>query len=172
MSDPFIGEIRMFAGTFAPVGWALCDGGLLAVNQNDALFSLIGSTYGGDGETTFAVPDLRGRIPIHYGSGPGLTQRNLGAKAGTENETVTVSELASHTHDNSVSPTAGTQNTPDGAYLGSSPNVRIFSPIPPSAPMGSDAITSVGGGLAHTNVMPFLCVNFIIALVGIFPSQF
>lgn len=171
MSEPFVGEIRMFAGNFAPRGWAFCDGQLLAVSQNDALFSLFGTIYGGDGRTTFGLPDLRGRIPIHAGSGPGLTTRRLGEKSGAENVTLTASELPAHGHDVRVSTAVGTDSDPTGEYLGASPTVRVFRPGTPNMAMNSDAITAVGGNQQHNNVMPFLCINFIVALVGIYPSR-
>jgi microcystin-dependent protein len=171
MSEPFVGEIRMFAGSFAPRGWAFCDGQLLAVSQNDALFSLLGTIYGGDGRTTFGLPDLRGRIPIHAGDGPGLSPRRLGAKAGAENVTLTVNQLPSHSHEARLSTAGGTQTSPDGELLGASPNVRIFRPMPPDQNMKSGSTTKVGGSRSHTNLMPFLCINFIIALFGIYPSQ-
>ena len=171
MSEPFVGEIRMFAGNFAPRGWAFCDGQLLAVSQNDALFSLLGTIYGGDGRTTFGLPDMRGRIPIHAGSGPGLSQRPLGAKSGSEQETLTVAQLASHTHRVQVSTAAATQNSPSGEYMGNSPSVRVWRPDDQNADLRSKTITSVGGSRSHTNLMPFLCIHFIIALFGIYPSR-
>ena len=121
MSEPFLGEIRMFAGSFAPRGWALCDGQLLSVDQNDALFSLFGTFYGGDGRTTFGLPDLRGRLPIHYGAGPGLSDRRMGAKAGREEVTLTSTQVAGHTHTLTVSADAGTSAAPAGEVLGASP---------------------------------------------------
>ena len=170
--DPFVGEIRMFAGNFAPRGWAFCDGQLLAISQNDALFSLLGTIYGGDGRTTFGLPDMRGRIPIHAGSGPGLSPRRLGARAGAESVTVTVNQLPSHNHGNlQVSTDAGTEANADSAVLGASPNVRLYRPVTPSMNMSVNAITSIGGSQQHTNVQPFLCIHFIIALLGIFPSR-
>ena len=171
MSEPFVGEIRMFAGNFAPRGWAFCDGQLLAVSQNDALFSLLGTIYGGDGRTTFGLPDLRGRIPIHAGSGPGLSPRRLGAKAGSENETLTISEIPSHTHELKVDTSTGSGTNPSGSYLAASPNVRMYRPIAPNQNMAAAAITNTGGSQAHTNLMPTLCIHFIIALVGIYPSR-
>lgn len=171
MSEPFVGEIRMFAGNFAPRGWAFCDGQLLAVSQNDALFSLFGTIYGGDGRTTFGLPDLRGRIPIHPGSGPGLSPRQLGARGGAENATLTVNQLPSHTHGLQASSNAGTDANPAGKVLGASPSVRLYRPVAASVNMNASAITSVGGSQQHTNVMPFLCINFIVALVGIYPSR-
>lgn len=171
MSDPFIGEIKMFAGNFAPRGWALCDGQLLAVAQNDALFSLFGTIYGGDGRTTFGLPDLRGRIPIHYGSGPGLTPRNIGQKSGAENVTLTVNTLPSHGHPLQASANAGTDANPSSKVLGASPSVRLYRPVNPTAPMSTNAITQVGGSQSHPNVMPFQCINFVVALIGIYPPR-
>lgn len=171
MSEPFVGEIRMFAGNFAPRGWAFCDGQLLAVSQNDALFSLLGTIYGGDGRTTFGLPDLRGRIPIHAGDGPGLSPRRLGAKGGAEKVTLTVNQLPSHHHTLNASSTAATGNSPQDAFVGDSPSVDVFIESAPSVNMSSASITSVGGSRSHTNEMPFLCVHFIIALFGIYPSR-
>lgn len=171
MSEPFVGEIRMFAGNFAPRGWAYCDGQLLAVSQNDALFSLLGTIYGGDGRTTFGLPDMRGRLPIHAGSGPGLSPRRLGAKFGSENETLTVNQLPSHGHGFRVSSASGNQNNTAGQYLASSPNVRLFRPGGANSNLNASSIANTGDSRSHTNMMPYLCVNFIIALVGIYPSR-
>lgn len=170
MSEPFVGEVRMFAGNFAPRGWAFCDGQLLAVSQNDALFSLLGTIYGGDGRTTFGLPDLRGRIPIHAGSGPGLSPRRLGAKAGAENETLTVNQLPSHTHGPvRGNPAAASDQIPTGEVNATS-SVDIYTSSG-NANMASQAVTNVGGSRSHTNLQPFLCIYFIIALVGIYPSR-
>lgn len=173
MSQPFIGEIRMFAGTFAPQGWDLCHGQLLLVSQNEALFSLLGTTYGGDGRTTFGLPDLRSRVPIHYGSGPGLTHRNLGAKVGTETATVSEAELPSHTHQIRASSNLGTTATPTGNTLATSTTISAYiSNDPPSVDLDGDSISDhVGGGQAHHNIQPYLVINFIIALIGLYPSQ-
>ncbi len=171
MSEPFVGEIRMFAGNFAPRGWAFCDGQLLAVSQNDALFSLLGTIYGGDGRTTFGLPDLRGRIPIHAGTGPGLSPRRLGAKAGSEEETLTVNQLPSHPHVLQATTAAGVDNNPQGKMFAESPSVDWYFETDPSLNMATSAISSVGGSQSHLNLMPFLCVNFIIALFGIYPSR-
>lgn len=171
MSEPFVGEIRMFAGNFAPRGWAFCDGQLLAVSQNDALFSLLGTVYGGDGRTTFGLPDMRGRIPVHAGTGPGLSPQRLGAKLGSESETLTVNQLPSHTHPLNATSAAATDNNPSGKLTGESASVDLYFEGDPNADMASSAITEVGGSRSHTNLMPFLCVHFIIALVGIYPSR-
>lgn len=171
MSEPYVGEIRMFAGNFAPRGWAFCDGQLLAISQNDALFSLLGTVYGGDGRTTFGLPDLRGRVPVHVGSGPGLSPRSWGEKYGQETVTLTTSQMPTHNHDVLASNAVGSQAAPGGAMLASSPTVRLYRPVPTNADFDAAATSSVGGGQSHNNIMPFLCVNFIIALFGIYPSR-
>lgn len=171
MSEPFVGEIRMFAGNFAPRGWAFCDGQLLAVSQNDALFSLLGTIYGGDGRTTFGLPDLRGRIPIHAGHGPGLSERRLGAKGGSEKETLTVNQLPSHGHPMRASSDTALDIPPAGKVLAESTVASMYVNEQQTTNLNSDSISNVGGSRSHTNLMPFLCVNFIIALVGIYPSR-
>ena len=171
MSEPFVGEIRMFAGNFAPRGWAFCDGQLLAVSQNDALFSLFGTIYGGDGRTTFGLPDLRGRIPIHAGSGPGLSPRSLGAKGGAENVTLTVNQLPSHSHTAQGSTAVANETAPAGRVVGQAGGFDFFQSGTGSAAMSTSMVTGVGGSRSHSNLMPFLCVHFIVALFGIFPSR-
>jgi microcystin-dependent protein len=172
MSEPFVGEIRMFAGNFAPRGWAFCEGQLLAVSQNDTLFSLLGTIYGGDGRTTFGLPDLRGRIPIHAGTGPGLSPRRLGAKAGVENVTVAVNQLPSHRHGVFASPAAASTGTPTGnvsANTGTTNTYATSNPLPGN--MNAATVPNTGGSRNHTNLMPALCVHFIVALFGIYPSR-
>lgn len=171
MSEPFVGEVRMFAGNFAPRGWAFCDGQLLAVSQNDALFSLLGTIYGGDGRTTFGLPDLRGRIPIHAGHGPGLSERRLGAKGGAEKVTLTVNQLPSHGHPLSGNTDLALQSNPQGEVLAAAQNVDYLAEEPQMVNMSSQSITNVGGSRSHTNLQPFLCIHFIIALFGIYPSR-
>jgi microcystin-dependent protein len=173
MSEPFVGEIRMFAGNFAPRGWAFCDGQLLAVSQNDALFSLFGTIYGGDGRTTFGLPDLRGRIPIHAGTGtgPGLSQRRLGSKGGEEKVTLTVNQLPSHGHPMQGSTGNGLDANPAGNVLASSTVLEPYYVGAADENMAASAITNIGGSRSHTNLMPYLCVNFIVALFGIYPSR-
>jgi len=171
MAEPFVGEIRMFAGTFAPRGWASCDGQLLAVSQNDALFSLLGTIYGGDGRTTFGLPDLRGRIPIHAGSGPGLSQRRLGEIGGAENVTLTANELPSHTHPARCFDGNGTVPGPQDAVWARSPHGTLYSGNPPDTAMSPSAIQNTGGSQSHDNMMPYQCIHFIIALLGIYPSR-
>ncbi len=171
MSEPFVGEIRMFAGNFAPRGWAFCDGQLLAVSQNDALFSLLGTVYGGDGRTTFGLPDLRGRLPIHPGTGPGLSPRRLGAKGGAEKVTLTTNQLASHSHDFNASKAIAEAQSPQGKVLATGLGVNYFNESGQDLSMASNMVANSGGSRSHTNLMPTLCINFIIALFGIYPSR-
>ena len=172
MSEPFIGQITMFAGNFAPRNWAFCDGQLLAVSQNDALFSLLGTIYGGDGRTTFGLPELRGRIPIHQGTRPGGVPRSLGSKAGGETVTVTEQQLPTHSHTFQASTAAGNQNSPSGACLASSANIRIYRDVGTSTNLApATALTNAGGSQSHTNLAPFQCINYIIALAGVYPSR-
>ncbi|HKJ79892.1 MAG TPA: tail fiber protein [Prolixibacteraceae bacterium] len=169
MSDPFVGEIRMFAGNFAPRSWAFCDGQLLAVSQNDALFSLLGTIYGGDGRTTFGLPDLRGRIPVHAGTGPGLSPRSLGDKFGTENQTLTLNELPSHNHNLKASNSVG--NSKSGPQFAAGTNARIYKNSDPTLNLNAASIVNAGGSQSHSNLMPTQCIHFIIALFGIYPSR-
>ncbi|SNR43937.1 phage tail protein [Puniceibacterium sediminis] len=171
MSEPFIGEIRMFAGNFAPVGWAFCDGQLLAVSQNDALFSLIGTIYGGDGRTTFGLPDMRGRVPLHFGDGPGLSSRRLGSKAGTEHVTLTMNELPIHGHDFHAQTKEATAAGPEGNVAAMGVGVNFYSETAQDTNMAQSMLSHTGGSRQHTNLMPTLCVHFIIALFGIYPSR-
>jgi microcystin-dependent protein len=165
MSQPFIGEIRMFAGNFAPVGWAFCNGALIPIDQNDALFQLIGTTYGGDGQTTFALPDLQSRVPVH--AGPGFA---LGQTGGAETVTLTVSQIPAHNHVPQASSTAGIQSSPSNGVWAQS-TLGQFSSAAPSVTMAPAALGSSGGSQPHDNMIPFLAVNFILSLFGIFPSQ-
>jgi microcystin-dependent protein len=172
MSDPFVGEIKMFAGNFAPRGWALCDGQLLAVSQNDALFSLLGTTYGGDGRTTFALPDMRGRIPIHAGTGPGLSQHRLGEKGGSETHTLSINEVPSHTHAVQALNKPGDSGNPEDRHWAASSGTPLaYSNADPDTDLAAEAIDGAGGNQSHYNMMPNLCINFIIALFGIYPSR-
>lgn len=160
----------MFAGNFAPRGWAFCDGQLLAVSQNDALFSLLGTIYGGDGRTTFGLPDMRGRIPIHAGAGPGLSPRRLGAKGGAEKVTLTVNQMPSHRHPFQGTATPATTRDP----VGNSPaeaQADVYAEDLSPFTLASQAVTNTGGSQSHSNLMPYLCVNFIVALFGIYPSR-
>ena len=169
--DPYVGEIRMFAGSFAPRGWALCDGQLLSVNANQALFSLLGTIYGGDGRNTFGLPDLRGRVPIHVGTGPSLSPRAMGSKAGQETVTLTAAQLPAHSHVAQASSTTGNVAAVSGNVAARATSVDFYIDETPSVAMDASAIGSTGGNGAHPNLAPYLCVNFIIALVGIYPSR-
>ena len=171
MSDPFIGEIKMFAGNFAPRGWAFCDGQLLQVNQNDALFALIGTIYGGDGRVTFALPDMRGKIPLHQGFGPGLTTRRLGSAGGLERNTLTVSNLPPHDHSLNGTSNIASDSSPIDRVPATAAGSNLYNIGGSTTPMDIDMIGFTGGTQSHTNLMPFLCIHFIIALVGIFPSR-
>ncbi len=171
MSEPFVGEIRMFAGNFAPRGWAFCDGQLLMISQNDALFSLFGTFYGGNGRTTFGLPDMRGRLPVHAGSGPGLSRRTLGSKSGSEQVAIGTNQLPSHNHGPVLVTVAdGDTADPQNNLPSRTDNLNIYSTAVPDATMATSSFTSTGGSQAHTNIMPYLCVNFIVALFGVFPS--
>lgn len=171
MPTPFVGEIRIFAGNFAPTGWAMCNGQLLAIQQNIALFSLLGTTYGGNGVSTFALPNLQGRAPMFFGQGPGLSPRTLGQALGTETHTLSLPEIPNHTHPLSA-------NSANGTTDGTLGNVMARSPagIPQFAPnfdatMAPDAVSAAGGSQPHNNMQPYLALNFIIALQGVFPSR-
>lgn len=172
MADPFLGEIRPFAGNFAPLGWALCQGQLLPIAQNDALFALIGTTYGGDGQTTFALPNLAGRIPLHQGAGPGLTPRALGEAGGSETVTLNVQQLPAHTHAALGANSGADKVSPAGAFWSTDPggNTGAYSTAA-GGQMAAGAVGVAGGGQAHANVQPFLVLNYIIALEGIFPPR-
>ena len=170
MSEAFVGEIRMFAGNFAPRGWAFCDGQLLAVSQNDALFSLLGTIYGGDGRTTFGLPDMRGRIPVHAGTGPGLSQRRLGARGGAENVTLTVNQLPPHGHAMQASTNPADSGYPAGRVVANTDPLPIYNAQPADTPAGTET-GAAGGSQNHPNMMPFQCINFIIALFGVYPSR-
>ncbi len=170
MADPYVGEIRMFGGNFAPVGWAFCQGQLMPISENDTLFTLIGTTYGGDGQETFGLPDLQGRIPVHQGTGPGLSSYVIGEKAGVEAVTLTTQQMPLHNHAFIASQATGTQNTPVNNMVASSASNR-FRPGAPSDPFPSTLVQPSGGNQPHENMMSYLCVNYIISLYGIFPSQ-
>ncbi len=176
MSEPFTAEIRIFAGNFAPRGWAFCDGQLLPIAQNTALFSLIGTTYGGDGRTTTALPNLQGRAPMHPGRGPGLTARRLGQKVGVETVTLTEAQIPAHSHTvrATTTPPPPASTTPSNTTaLARSGGGQIYQTDTSSnlVDMASETLSTTGGGQAHTNLQPFLTLNFIIALVGLYPSR-
>jgi microcystin-dependent protein len=165
MSSPFIGEIRMFGGNFAPAGWAFCDGSLQPIDQNPALFQLIGTTYGGDGQTTFALPDLRSRVPVHVG--PGFA---LGQSGGVETVTLTTSQIPAHSHVPQATIPSGTAPGPANTVWAQS-SLNQFSPNAPGTNLDPGALGTAGGSQPHDNMVPFLAVNFILSLFGIFPSQ-
>ena len=165
MAQPYVGEIRMFAGNFAPAGWMFCEGQLLPISEYETLFQLIGTTYGGDGQSTFALPDLRGRIPLHFGNGFTLAETG-----GVETVTLTVSQIPAHSHPLlATSTTATQQNVTSNVYAQAS----LFNPyinINPNAPMAASAVGSTGGSQPHNNFQPYLCIDFIISLFGLYPS--
>lgn len=169
MSQPYIGEIRIFAGNFAPAGWQFCDGTLLPISENDTLFNLIGTTYGGDGQNTFAVPDLRGRIPVHMGQGPTLSNYALAQAGGVEQVTLTVPQIPNHNHPVMASMDVPVGSTPNGNVTGQAA-AKFYRAGTPAVTANLAAVTSVGGSQPHDNMQPYLCVNFIISLFGIFPS--
>ena len=165
MAQPYVGEIRMFAGNFAPAGWMFCEGQLLPISENETLFQLLGTTYGGDGESTFALPDLRGRLPLHQGNGFILAETG-----GAEEITLTVNQIPAHSHPLLASGAGGTTVNAQGNLLSSSPSITMYIEDVPAANMHASAIGAVGGSQPHTNFQPYLCVSFIISLFGIFPS--
>lgn len=172
MSLPFVGEIRLFAGNFAPSGWMLCDGSVLSIAENETLFVLIGTTYGGDGESTFALPDLRGRVPMHQGTGPGLSTRQIGQTGGVETVTLTPSQIPSHTHVMQATRTAASSSSGvAGSLTGAASTTAFYGSTPGGGALAGQALLPAGSGMPHNNMAPFVGVNFIIALFGIFPSQ-
>lgn len=171
MSNPFLGEIRLFSGNFAPRGWAFCNGQLLDISINSALYALLGTTYGGDGMTTFGLPDLRGRVPVGQGQGPGLSNRVIGQLAGTEAVTLAANQLPQHTHAPRAVPSSATQTSPANGTWAVTGGPPAYSSGSPGAAMSSSAIGSAGGGQPHENMIPFLGLSFIIATEGIFPSR-
>jgi microcystin-dependent protein len=172
MSTMYIGEIRMFGGTFAPLGWMSCEGQVLPIAQYSALFNLIGTTYGGDGSQTFSLPDLRGRIPLHQGQGPGRTARVLGEVSGSETVTLAAGHIPQHNHALvAVSASPGHIAEPSGAYVAADRDFAAFDTQPASISMASDTVTQAGGSQPHDNMPPYACVTFIIAVEGIYPTQ-
>ena len=165
MAQPYVGEIRMFAGNFAPAGWQFCDGSLLAISENEVLFQLIGTTYGGDGQSTFAVPDLRGRLPIHFGNGYVLAETG-----GVEEVTLTVSQVPAHSHPMLASLTSAQNPQPQSSLPAQAPTVQAYITDVGQVALSANAGTAVGGSQPHTNLQPFLGLSFIISLFGIFPS--
>jgi microcystin-dependent protein len=178
MAEPFIGQIIQFAGNFAIRGYAMCNGQLLSIAQNTALFSILGTTYGGNGQTTFALPDLRGRVPIHPGQGPGLSPYSLGQMSGTETNTLTQNNLPPHSHQLNVSAgSKGNAAVPVNNFLGvgnlpsTGENVNNFNSAAATGAMNAGSITGGGSSVPFNNIQPYLCINYLIALEGIFPSR-
>ena len=172
MSDPFIGEIRLFTGNFAPTGWALCDGQLLPISQNTALFSILGTTYGGDGRSNFALPNLQARMPMGAGNGPGLTPRNLGDMAGEATHTLSTTEMPQHSHGvQSAAAPDSTQPGPQAMWAHSSDNSALYHALGNATAMAGTALQANGTGWAHNNQSPALALSFIIAMQGVFPPR-
>ncbi|MCC8980973.1 phage tail protein [Bradyrhizobium acaciae] len=173
MAQPYVGEIRMFGGNFAPVGWNFCDGSLLPISDYETLFNLIGTTYGGDGQSNFAVPDLRGRLPLHMGTASSGTSYVIGETGGVENVTLTTQTIPQHSHAFIASTQTGTGANPQGNILDqTSGTIALYiDGQPPDGPMAAGMLTNTGGSQPHDNLQPLLCVTFIISLFGIFPTQ-
>ena len=172
MAQPYVGEIRIFAGNFAPAGWMFCEGQLLPISENDALFNLIGTTYGGDGQSTFALPEMRGRLPIHQGNGFTLAETG-----GVESITLTVSQISAHGHTPlgavplAAPPAINATNPTPSANLPALGSAKVYATTAPSALLNAVSVAGAGGSQPHNNLMPYLCVSYIISLFGIFPSQ-
>jgi microcystin-dependent protein len=174
MADPFVAEIRIFPFNFAPTGWAFCDGQLLPLSQNTALFSLLGTTYGGNGKSNFALPDLQGRAPMHPGQGPGLSLHDLGETGGSETVTLLESEIPAHSHSLTASGAPGNSKTVAGGVLSRATGGNVYLPPGPSAPlvsMSPNALAPAGGDQPHNNLQPYLTLSFCIALQGVFPPR-
>lgn len=172
MAQPYVGEIRLFAGNFAPAGWMMCDGQLLPISENDVLFQLIGTTYGGDGQSTFALPNLQSRVPIHQGTGPSGTTYILAETGGVESVTLTTQQIPIHTHPLFCRKNAGASTADPANAIWTNSDVMQYSNAAPNAVMGTPGmLTDISGGSQpHDNMIPFLCINYIISLFGIFPS--
>ncbi len=171
MSDPYVGEIRSVGFNFAPVGWAFCNGAILPINQYEVLFTLIGTTYGGDGQSTFALPDLQGRAPVHQGTLSGGSTYTIGTKGGEESVTLTTNQIPAHTHSIAANALPGGLLSPESAFLAGGATASRYVSDPPATPMSDGTVGLAGGSQPHENRQPLLCVNFIIAFQGIFPSQ-
>lgn len=172
MSQPFIGEIRLFGGNFQIRGWAFCDGRLLPISGNDALFNLIGTTYGGDGQSTFALPDLRGRVPVHMGQGPGLSSYIIGQNGGAETVTLTTNTMPAHTHTPTCNGAGPSSTNPNNTVWANSANdVSYTAPAGITGQMNAQAAGPNGGNQPHENMLPYQAINYIIALEGVFPSR-
>jgi microcystin-dependent protein len=170
MADPFVAEIRIFPFNFAPKGWASCNGQIMPLSQNTALFSLLGTTYGGDGRSNFALPDLQGNVPMHWGQGPGLSLRDLGESSGTESVTLLQSEMPAHIHQLKNSPDDAESNVPTNSSLARA-STAIYNAGTANTNMSPNALAMTGGSLPHNNMMPYLTLKFCIALQGVFPPR-
>ena len=172
MADPFLAEIRIFPFTFAPRNWAFCNGALLPISQNTALFALLGTMYGGDGKSTFALPDLRDRAVMHPGQGPGLTPRDQGEMGGSESETLLISEIPSHSHQITASQSDSLERFPSGSMLATTTGLGLYTnATSPQVFLDDSSLPPSGGSVPHNNMQPFLTLNFNIALQGVFPSR-
>jgi microcystin-dependent protein len=171
VSSPYIGEIRMFAGNFPPVGWAFCNGQTLAISENDALFNLIGTTYGGDGQETFNLPDLQGRFPIHQGTSTTGTTFTIGGNGGVEDVTISVNQLPIHSHPLLASLNNAGASSVTGNVTGQVGATQIYREVAPAAVMSANSLVPAGGSQPHTNIQPYLTINYIISLFGVFPTQ-
>jgi microcystin-dependent protein len=171
MADPFVAEIRIFPFNFAPTGWAICNGQLLPISQNTALFSLLGTTYGGDGRSTFALPDLQGRAPMAPGQGPGLSLHDLGELGGSQTVTLLESEIPAHSHALIASESDALERGPSGQLFATGVGISMFQTPGPVVALSPNAVTPSGGSLPHNNMMPYLTLNFCIALQGVFPPR-
>lgn len=171
MENPFLGTVMLFAGNFPPRGFAFCSAQILPIAQNTALFALLGTTYGGNGQTTFALPDLRGRTPIHFGQGPGLSNFQLGETGGAESVTLIQTEMPAHTHNVNVNSDNGTTNNPNNNYFAATPAFLQYTNVAPNTNLVPGAIGTAGGSQPHNNIQPYLTLNYCIALEGIFPSR-
>src|SRR5438132_11741532 len=170
MGEPYIGEIRMFAGSFAPVGWALCQGQSMPISENDTLFNLIGTTYGGDGQETFKLPDLQGRAPIHMGTGPGLSTFSIGQEGGVESVTLNTQQMPLHNHPVIVSDDIANSNSANNSMLAQSTQILMYTQDTASKFMAPTALSPVGGSQPHENMQPYLVISFIISLFGVYPT--
>jgi microcystin-dependent protein len=171
MSSPYIGEIRMFGGTFAPLGWLFCAGQLLPIAQYDVLYTLLGTTYGGDGVNSFGLPDLRGRVPVHMGQGPDLPAVIIGEKSGVEQVTMTTQQMPSHTHSVQANTGTATSGHAQGNLLAQTSVLSLYNTASPAVALNAATVGPGGQGQPHDNMQPYLCISFIIATEGIFPSQ-
>jgi microcystin-dependent protein len=171
MSNPYVGEIRMFGGSFAPAGWAFCSGQLMPISENDTLFNLIGTTYGGDGQETFALPNLQSRVPIHQGTGSDGIAYQLGETGGVETVTLTTQQIPIHNHGFLGSTAPGAQPSPVGNVVAASNTISLYKASAPTAALATQALNPDGGSQPHENLQPYLCISFILSLFGIFPHQ-